>query len=137
MGSAARVGWALFHVTRAFLWEVSSPDGKPSIADVQDFLVFGCSAIPSVLLHAGGRGMAAKTIYKAEYRRLIDALRERREAIGLSQTNLAKSLGWSQQSLSYVEAGARRLDVLEYLELTKALGYSKAEALELLPDPWS
>ena len=81
--------------------------------------------------------MAAKTIYKAEYRRLIDALRERREAIGLSQTNLAKSLGWSQQSLSYVEAGARRLDVLEYLELTKALGYSKAEALELLPDPWS
>lgn len=115
---------------------VDCRDGKPSATDVQDFLVIGWSAIPSLLLQVSGRGMAAKTIYKAEYRQLVDALRGRRESIGLSQANLARSLGWSQQSLSYVEAGARRLDVLEYLELAKALGYTKDEALALLPDPW-
>lgn len=49
----------------------------------------------------------------------------------MSQTALAKELCWPQQRLSAVEAGARRLDVIEFLQLTKALGLSPEEAIRL------
>lgn len=77
--------------------------------------------------------MATKTIYSTEYRRLVDQLREKRVAMGLSQTALAKELGWAQQKLSAVEAGARRLDVMEFFSLTTALGMSHEQALAIVP----
>lgn len=73
----------------------------------------------------------AKTIHRAEYRALMDLLRERRQARGLSQTAIARALGWSQQKYSAAESGARRLDVLEFIELTGALGLRPAGALEM------
>lgn len=71
----------------------------------------------------------AKTIHRAEYRLLVDALRERREALGLSQVALAQQLGWRQQKVSFIETGARRMDVLEYLALAGALGWRPMVAL--------
>ena len=70
-----------------------------------------------------------KTIYRAEYRQLVDSLRERREALGLSQAALARDLGWKQQKMSFIETGARRMDVLEYIALARALGLSPLAAL--------
>ena len=71
----------------------------------------------------------AKTIYRNEYRQLVDLLRERREALGISQTGLARQLGWKQQKVSFVETGARRMDVLEYIALARALGLTPTGAL--------
>lgn len=71
----------------------------------------------------------AKTIYRNEYRQLVDLLRERREALGISQSALALQLGWKQQKVSFIETGARRMDVLEYIALTRALGLTPNEAL--------
>lgn len=71
----------------------------------------------------------AKTIHRAAYRLLVDTLRERREALGLSQVALAKLVGWRQQKISYIETGARRMDVLEYLTLAGALGWRPMVAL--------
>ena len=71
----------------------------------------------------------AKTIYREEYRRLLAMMRERREAKGISQSAAARSLGWSQQKLSASEAGARRLDVLEFIELAAFLGLSPERAI--------
>lgn len=71
----------------------------------------------------------AKTIYLAEYRQLVDTLRERREKLGISQTALSRTLGWNQQRISYIERGARRLEVFEYLALARALGWSPLVAL--------
>ena len=71
----------------------------------------------------------AKTIYREEYRRLLAMMRERREAKGISQSAAARSLGWSQQKLSASEAGARRLDVLEFIELAAFLGISPERAI--------
>lgn len=76
--------------------------------------------------------MAAKTIYTAEYRQLVQKLRSLREAAGITQTMLSSDLGWPQQRLSAVEAGARRLDVMEFLELTSALGLSPTEAIRIV-----
>ncbi len=79
----------------------------------------------------------AKTIHRNEYRQLVDLLRKRRETKGMSQGALARELGWSQQKLSYVETGARRMDVLEFIWLANALGikpvdaFRKAEKLAL------
>ena len=75
--------------------------------------------------------MATKTIYSTSYRRLVTRLREIRESAGISQSSLAATLGWPQQRLSAVEAGARRLDIMEFLRLTGALGLSPEEAIQL------
>ncbi len=76
--------------------------------------------------------MASKTIYRVDYRRLVKRLRDRREELGLSQSEVARTLGWPQQRLSAVEAGARRLDVIEFFELTTALGLSAERAMKLV-----
>jgi len=74
----------------------------------------------------------AKTIYSAEYRHLVDALRERREAVGLSQAEVAAALGWPQQRVSLTEAGARRLDVVEFIRWAGALGLSPRRAWSMV-----
>jgi transcriptional regulator with XRE-family HTH domain len=48
-------------------------------------------------------------------------LRDRREAIGLPQSELALKLGETQATVSRVENGERRLDVIELREWLKAL----------------
>ena len=76
--------------------------------------------------------MATKTIYSEAYRQLVQDLRALREQAGLSQTALSELLGWSQQRLSAVEAGARRLDVLEFLQLVRALGLTPEAGIGLV-----
>jgi len=76
--------------------------------------------------------MTSKTIYRLDYRRLVKRLRDRRVALGLTQTELARVLGWPQQRVSAVEAGARRLDVIEFFQLAASLGLSPQRAVRLL-----
>lgn len=73
-----------------------------------------------------------KTIYRDDYRRLVARLRDRREHLGWTQADLAQRLGWPQQRVSAVEAGARRLDVMEFWQLTGVLGLSAPRLLALL-----
>ena len=73
-----------------------------------------------------------KSIHQAEYRRIIDTLREAREVLGVTQVELAKSLRRSQQWVSLLERGDRRLDIVEYLELCSALGLDPHELLDVL-----
>jgi len=53
------------------------------------------------------------------------------EALGQSQTAVAAALGWSEQKLSAAESGARRLDVLEFIELAGVLQISPTSAFGL------
>lgn len=76
--------------------------------------------------------MASKTIYRDDYRKLVERLRDRREKLGLSQSEVARVLGWPQQRMSAVEAGARRLDVIEFFQLTSALGLTPSRAVKLV-----
>lgn len=73
-----------------------------------------------------------KSIHRAEYRRIIDTLRDRREALGLTQTALARSLRRFQQWVSLLECGDRRLDVVEYVEICTALALDPQELLASL-----
>ena len=75
--------------------------------------------------------MSTKTIYSAEYRWLVQSLRDLRESAEISQSALSGALGWPQQRLSAIEAGARRLDVMEFLQLVGALGLTPEAGIQL------
>ncbi len=73
----------------------------------------------------------AKTIYREEYRLVVSRLRAAREAVGLSQIGLAERLGHTQQWVSLMESGSRRLDVVEFVEVCLALEIDPS--MELMP----
>lgn len=81
--------------------------------------------------------MPVKTIYQQAYRTVIQTLRERRESVGVTQTALSVHLGWPQQTVSAIEAGARRLDLLEFAKVASALGMNSKEASTLLLATWA
>ena len=62
-----------------------------------------------------------KSIYTEQYRILIQLLVEKRNESGLTQQALSKRLGKPQSYVSKYENGERRLDVIEFLTIAKAL----------------
>lgn len=63
----------------------------------------------------------SSSIHDDRYRALLVALREAREGQGLSQTELANRLGRRQQFVSKYESGERRLDIIEFIDISTHL----------------
>jgi transcriptional regulator with XRE-family HTH domain len=61
-------------------------------------------------------------------------LRQVRTEAGLTQTDVAQSLGQPQSFVSKYESGERRLDVLELREVCRAVGISLAEFVRRLEE---
>ena len=61
-------------------------------------------------------------------------LAERRKQAGLTQAQLAEKLGsgWHQSTVATMENGQRKIDVLEFLKLSEAIGFDPAELLKLV-----
>ncbi|WP_446325622.1 helix-turn-helix domain-containing protein [Blastomonas sp. CACIA14H2] len=74
--------------------------------------------------------MAIKSIQDASYRALVEGLRAGRRSAGLTQTELASALGRSQQFVSKYESLERRLDVIEFINVTQALCLDWRELIE-------
>lgn len=55
------------------------------------------------------------------YRRLIALLIKARKDAGLTQTEVAQRIGQRQTFVSKYELGERRLDVAEYIEISRAI----------------
>lgn len=66
------------------------------------------------------------SVQSDELRRI---LRERRQRAGLSQQALADRLGWDQKVISNLERGAKRLTVLELIEIARALEFNACAVL--------
>ena len=62
-----------------------------------------------------------KTLRSRRHRALCAALKSAREAAGLSQHELASRLKTSQTTIARIEIGERRIDVIEFIDLAKAL----------------
>jgi len=62
-----------------------------------------------------------KSIYTPTYAQFRTLLVEAREASGLTQVELAARLSKPQSFVSKFERGDRRLDVVEFLEIARAL----------------
>ncbi len=65
----------------------------------------------------------------ARHRALIAAIVEAREATGLSQREFAKKLNRTNNFVWRIEAGERKVDVLEFIEIAKAAGLDPLELL--------
>jgi transcriptional regulator with XRE-family HTH domain len=62
-----------------------------------------------------------KSVFTPEYAHFAARIVEIRKAAGLTQVELALRLGRPQSYVSKYERGERRLDVLEFLAVTRAL----------------
>ena len=72
-----------------------------------------------------------KSLKSAEYARLIEALVAARHRAGIRQQALAKKLGRPQSFIAKYEGGERRIDLIEFVAIAKALG---ADPLKLFRD---
>jgi transcriptional regulator with XRE-family HTH domain len=72
-----------------------------------------------------------KSLKSPEYGRLIAMLVAVREAADIRQHALAKKLGRPQSFVAKYEGGERRLDVIEFIAIARALG---ADPVKLLRD---
>ncbi len=69
------------------------------------------------------------SIYSDEYQLVIKLLRSARIDRGITQSQLAKSLGTPQSFVATVENGQRRLDVIEFAAIARLLSLDPAEIL--------
>ena len=73
-----------------------------------------------------------KSVFTPTYGRFRELLLEAREAAGLTQAALAERLNRRQSYVSKFERGERRLDVVEFLEVSKALRIDPFDLLRQL-----
>lgn len=57
--------------------------------------------------------------YDARYRQLVQRLREARKEAGLSQAEVARELRLTQPLVSRIEAGQRKIDPIEFVQLCR------------------
>jgi transcriptional regulator with XRE-family HTH domain len=57
---------------------------------------------------------------------------EARKDAGLTQVEVAERIGWTQTKLSKVERGIRRLDVVEFIQFSDAIGFDAIEMIARL-----
>jgi transcriptional regulator with XRE-family HTH domain len=67
-----------------------------------------------------------KTIFTGANQVVVEALRTARLDAGLTQSQLAAILHKDQSWISLIEGSQRRVDVVEFVELARALGIDPA-----------
>jgi transcriptional regulator with XRE-family HTH domain len=70
-----------------------------------------------------------KSVHSPEQQLLRELLVEARDRAGLTQQKLAKRIGTHQSFVAKYEGGERRLDVIEFIAIARAIG---ADPLRLL-----
>jgi transcriptional regulator with XRE-family HTH domain len=79
-----------------------------------------------------------KSVFTDAYQVLLAVIVEARRQAGKSQVDLAARLGRPQPFVSYIERGERRLDVIEFVAIARALDRDPndlfAALLTRLPD---
>lgn len=73
-----------------------------------------------------------KSTHTPEYQRLVELLVETRRAAQLTQQQVADRLGKPQSYVAKVEGAERRIDVLEFAALVKAMGNNPTTLLDRL-----
>jgi transcriptional regulator with XRE-family HTH domain len=63
-----------------------------------------------------------KSIYAEDYQRLLNLLVQARKQANLTQQKLAEALGRPQSFVSKFESGERRIDIVEFLTISRVIG---------------
>lgn len=64
----------------------------------------------------------SKSAFTDAHRILVNAIAQMREEHGLQQVELAARLGKNQSYISRIEGGQRRVDVVEFYAIARAIG---------------
>ena len=72
-----------------------------------------------------------KSLFSPDHRRLCELLIAARRSAGLTQEIVARRLDKPQSFVAKYENGERRIDVIELIKITKALG---ADPLEIVAE---
>jgi transcriptional regulator with XRE-family HTH domain len=81
----------------------------------------------------GGKdAIVTKSVFSSRYDRFRKILIEKRKAAGLTQIDVADKLGKLQSYVSKYERGERRLDIVEFLEVSKVLGIDPKKLIDQL-----
>lgn len=82
-----------------------------------------------------------KTVFSGAHRHLVEVLIEARKSTGLTQAEVAQKVGKDQSFISIIEGSQRRVDVLEFCALARAMGCDPhrlfAAVVDRLPDSYS
>jgi len=73
-----------------------------------------------------------KSVFTEEYERFRQMLIAARRSRALTQVDVAERLGKPQSFVSKYERGERRLDVVEFLEVAKAIGIDPKAVIDKL-----
>jgi transcriptional regulator with XRE-family HTH domain len=73
-----------------------------------------------------------KTLTSKAHAKLVRMLIDKRESASVTQTELARRLGEYQSFVARLESGQRRVDVVELIELARALNFDAADVIEEL-----
>ncbi|MFT4089611.1 MAG: helix-turn-helix transcriptional regulator [Asticcacaulis sp.] len=74
----------------------------------------------------------SKTVFSGAHKHLVRTLKDARKKSGLKQEELAERLGRERTMISLIETGQRRVDVLEFYAIAKALGMEPRELFDEL-----
>lgn len=77
-----------------------------------------------------------KSLRSPEHVRLIELLVAAREKAGLTQQQLADRLGRPQSFVAKYEGGERRIDVVEFIAIARALNMDPARAVREIATPY-
>lgn len=73
-----------------------------------------------------------KTLTSKTHARLVRMLIDKREAAGVTQTELASKLGEYQSFAARLESGQRRIDIVEFIQLSRVLEFDAKSFIEEL-----
>ena len=73
-----------------------------------------------------------KSLHSPTYEKLTKLLVQTRKKSGLKQQQVADTLNTHQSYIAKVEGGERRIDVVEFMELARALGVVPSALLKKL-----
>lgn len=73
-----------------------------------------------------------KTIRSPRHERLVDMIAAARKRSGLTQVEVAAQLGRHQPFIANIEAGQRRVDLIELIDLAEIIGLDLGKLLREL-----
>jgi transcriptional regulator with XRE-family HTH domain len=74
----------------------------------------------------------ASSLRSARHTRLAEMLAQHRRDANLKQAEVAQRLGRHQPFIANIEAGERRVDLVELLDLAEAIGFDPCKLIEEL-----
>jgi transcriptional regulator with XRE-family HTH domain len=87
--------------------------------------------MPNLAISVAGLELA-KTLRSKRYKALIGLLVARRQAAGMTQSELAARSGKSQSFVARLESGQRRIIVVEFMTLAKILRFDPYKLISTL-----